>query len=522
MHGAGETMGRRGKKLEDWEVSLVKTMLAKGKWSKQDIHAHFSHPDRPINQARISQIASGVIHQDIPIATDAQLHAFLEKFRNRFEVQQSFFDIDPLHAVSFAERMQLKLEGVPAVTVEENDWTEFKETFNWNARARYARTMAAFANNRGGYLIFGVRDDTRQIVGMRGNNFATLDSATAAHFFDDCLSPALRWDMRQLRLGGAEVGVIYTWPAGEKPVICTKNQDDVLKAADIYYRYVGNSRRIGYPELMQILSERDRRVEQKWMQTVTLIQDIGIDSAAILDPRSGKVTGPTGTFLIDERLIPKLSFIREGEFSPKQGEPTLKLIGTLERVHPEGGDTLARVEHMPIHEREIIAAFIEGRRVLDPIAYVRQLCHIQSLWVPVYYFVSMAEKSIADVAETIKSEATSYPRRRDQQVVRLTKGIGPPKPSAQKNKPGRDRVCAKDHFDTAKAAEALMFMKAVQTLCSHEIDFSYVLQVLQSIFKTHYGVSPRLTNEIRYTATGLDYEFWGPSPGSAHAARGRS
>jgi hypothetical protein len=50
-----------GHGLEEWEVSLVMAMLATKRWSKQEIHAHFSHPARPINQARISQIASGIV-----------------------------------------------------------------------------------------------------------------------------------------------------------------------------------------------------------------------------------------------------------------------------------------------------------------------------------------------------------------------------------------------------------------------------------------------------------------------------
>lgn len=35
---------------------------------------------------------------------------------------------------------------------------EFKEQFNLAGLADYFRDVAAFANNRGGYLIFGVKD----------------------------------------------------------------------------------------------------------------------------------------------------------------------------------------------------------------------------------------------------------------------------------------------------------------------------------------------------------------------------
>ena len=35
---------------------------------------------------------------------------------------------------------------------------EFKESYNSNNNVKYGKTMAAYANNRGGYIIFGVTD----------------------------------------------------------------------------------------------------------------------------------------------------------------------------------------------------------------------------------------------------------------------------------------------------------------------------------------------------------------------------
>ena len=38
----------------------------------------------------------------------------------------------------------------------ENSHLEFKQTFNLGSGGKYARSMAAFAKNNGGYLVFGV------------------------------------------------------------------------------------------------------------------------------------------------------------------------------------------------------------------------------------------------------------------------------------------------------------------------------------------------------------------------------
>jgi len=37
----------------------------------------------------------------------------------------------------------------------ESSQLEFKESFNWLSKDKYAKSMAAFANNRGGFIIFG-------------------------------------------------------------------------------------------------------------------------------------------------------------------------------------------------------------------------------------------------------------------------------------------------------------------------------------------------------------------------------
>ena len=67
---------RAGNKLEKWEVTIVKAMLAK-KYVPQDIQAYFSRPTRSINHARISEIRDKTKHVTVRSATDEELDAFL-------------------------------------------------------------------------------------------------------------------------------------------------------------------------------------------------------------------------------------------------------------------------------------------------------------------------------------------------------------------------------------------------------------------------------------------------------------
>ena len=62
----------------------------------------------------------------------------------------------------------------------------------------------------------------------------------------------------------------------------------------------------------------------------------GIENSAVMNLTSGEVEGKSGNFLIDEELLPKLSFVKEGEFVEKAGAPALKLIGDLSGVTKVG------------------------------------------------------------------------------------------------------------------------------------------------------------------------------------------
>ena len=57
------------------------------------------------------------------------------------------------------------------VMARESGWLEFKESFNWLSKDKYAKSMAAFANNKGGYIVFGIKDQPRELTGLQSKNF---------------------------------------------------------------------------------------------------------------------------------------------------------------------------------------------------------------------------------------------------------------------------------------------------------------------------------------------------------------
>jgi predicted HTH transcriptional regulator len=157
----------------------------------------------------------------------------------------------------------------------ESTWVEFKESFNWNSKDKYAKTMVSFANNRGGFIVFGVRNKPRELVGLTNDNFETFDEARITEYLNSVLSPEIQFEKFIMEFKDKKVGIIYTNVCENKPVICIKNDND-LKEAEIYYRYNGRSEKIKFPEFREIIEEIRIKEERKW-------QDL-LKSISLADP----------------------------------------------------------------------------------------------------------------------------------------------------------------------------------------------------------------------------------------------
>ena len=66
--------------ITDQEISLIKAMLRRG-MEKTTIQAYFTHPDRPVNYGRISNIEDDTYGPKIVAASDDELDRFLEDWR---------------------------------------------------------------------------------------------------------------------------------------------------------------------------------------------------------------------------------------------------------------------------------------------------------------------------------------------------------------------------------------------------------------------------------------------------------
>lgn len=212
---------------------------------------------------------------------------------------------------------------------------EFKEQFNFAGLAEYLRDFAAFANNRGGYIIFGVKDTPRVLTGMSeksANQFEKIDPERISGFVLDIFSADICWEQASFDVEGLLFGVFHIYEAATKPVIATKDEgkDQLIKNGDVYYRYGGRTQRIQHAELESIISKRVEQNNRHWLDLMSKIGRAGPANAAILDTERALIEKDDDRVLVlDEGLAEKLKFIKEGEFVERGGAPALKLVGDV-------------------------------------------------------------------------------------------------------------------------------------------------------------------------------------------------
>ena len=237
----------------------------------------------------------------------------------------------------------------------ECSWLEFKESFNYGSFDKYVKTMAAFANNKGGYLVFGVKDKPKDLIGLNDNTFDNLEPTRLSNILNSTFSPEINWNCSIKRINNLKIGLIYVYESSEKPVIAKTNNKDI-KEGSIYYRYHGSSENIKYSELISLLNSEKEKEKRQWLKLFTKINKAGISNIGLLDLKTGEISETNGTYYINEDLIKEINFIKEGKFTEIDGDPALKLIG---KVKPINVITSSKeIFHKSISSLDLITTFL--------------------------------------------------------------------------------------------------------------------------------------------------------------------
>lgn len=312
------------------------------------------------------------------------------------------------------------------VISRESTSLEFKESFGWASLPKYLKTSAAYANAKGGYIVFGIANQPHRLCGLSGAHlklFEDIDPERMSGNFNEHFAPEIEWTIQESELQGKVFGLLYIHEAGDKPVVCTKNAGKELKESDIYYRYRGRSDRIKYPELRAILEVKRETEQRLWMQHLENIARVGVREAGIFDLHTGSVTGSGGSFLIDESLLSQLSLIKEGEFSVVKGKPTLKLIG---HVEPLAGSVIGTAKKQIVRTKgirtaDIVLSTLNYENVPEPAEYTKQICFESTAFLPIYYFIKKSGMTLDETVEMLEGVVSRSATRR-RLIERLKSG----------------------------------------------------------------------------------------------------
>ena len=428
--------------LEDWEVALIRSMLKTGEFSKQQIVAYFSRPERSVNQGRISEIESDhERYRGIEAAPEASLTSFLEDWQKIRFPEAPKFPPGPVHPQTLAARFPKRAGKPLRLSAGETSQVEGKEGFNWGSRQEYCRTLAGMANNDGGYLLLGIKDGTFEVVGIATDRMEKFDLKRANEFVTRSFNQALEIEKSQFEIEGKTIGVLYVHASRSKPVIC-KVDGGGLFSGDIYYRYPGETRRIQAPELENILRDRDSRAGNRVLNLVGTLAETGAQNAAVINLRSGEVEGDRGRFMIEESLLDKIKFITEGKLDEAEGSPTLRVVG---EVQPVGDGVVAIRQSVvgSITEVHICDAFLYQKCQYEPKAYIQAQTHLQPLWLPIFFFASIAKLDLNTLVDVIRSSESPYAQRIEKHVERVIDGRHPAGVAGRKygsNRIGRAQI----------------------------------------------------------------------------------
>lgn len=402
------------------------------------------------------------------------------------------------------------------IGTNESITVEYKESFGWKSLSEYLKAMASFANRDGGYIIFGVKDKPHELLGLQGNaleRFTNIDNQVWTTNLKEYFSPEIVWEKCIHTFDGKQYGIIYTYSAKEKPVICKKDADELRKAA-IYYRYNSQNSEIDYPELYSIIEAEKQKINELWMKTIRQIGDTGIVKTAILDLRKGKITGANTTLYIDENLLNEIEFVQEGSFVETGGNPALKVVGQVQTVVGAQKVIVEQECNKAINADEIIKSFITQERVNNPLEFIKQICYQNTGNMPIYYYLLLAEKSNDEGIEYINNVPINsmskdlLKRRINNREVKFNRIPNNTTYVAKRKKEYIQAICDKNLIIPSVEIELKYCLDAICAMEPKQISQhkDYIFNILYEIYSTYFNSQPfsAIKSKFRYALCWMD------------------
>lgn len=422
----------------------------------------------------------------------------------------------PLSDISLSRIFKKSTRNPNLIGTNEGTTIEYKESFGWKSLSDYLKAMASFANREGGYIIFGVKDKPHELLGLQDQaleRFTNIDNQEWTTNLKEHFAPEIVWEKTIYNFEEKKYGIIYTYSAKEKPVICKKDAGELRKAA-IYYRYNSQNSEIEYPELHSIIEQEKQKINEQWMKTIRQIGDTGIVKTAILDLQSGKMTGANTTLYIDENLLNDIEFVQEGSFVETGGNPALKVVGQVQTVVGAQRVIVEQECNKAINADEIIKSFITQENVNNPLEFIKQICYQSTGNMPVYYYLSLANKSndegISFIDEVpINSMSKDLLKRRiNNREVKFGRLPNNTSVVTKAKKAYIQAILEHNLIIPSTEIELKYCLIAIRAMEPTQISEhkDYILNILYEIYSTYFNSQPfsSIKSDFRYTLCWVD------------------
>ncbi|MCM0032075.1 AlbA family DNA-binding domain-containing protein [Sandarakinorhabdus limnophila] len=511
-------MARRS--ITEEEISLIKAMLARGMKNK-DIQFYFNRQDRAVNSGRISGIRDRSYGPEVPTASDESLSAFIANFASpALAAPGIVVETAPAAPLDAMDEKVLRsffaeASGAWHCTVGETDEFECKEGFSLRNFSKPLRTIAGYANNRGGYLFFGVKDKPLgfAVCGLADDRFTNTDQNKFSQTIRSVLEPTPRFRVASLKLDAMTVGVIHVEPHSAKPVIASKTEGDVVEGA-IYYRYPGETKAICYADLRAILDERDQRSREAILPMVQRLLELGPKDAMVANLADGQLEGGQRPIIIDQQLVERIKFIRDGQFDEVDGAETLRLVGDVSPVDLSSLTTIKTVR-TELTEESIVRNFVGRVLVEEPLAYVRQASHEQSFLLPLFYYLHLAGQSREGAIADLQAHRNAKPNTAKEIVRRLKRQRTLFVAAGGKRLATLNQIREQSVGEIKSASQAKAVMDAITGIAEGDSEiFEYANGLVNQALE-FWGTDRSLVSYLRKAASRLDELVYGPQVADA-------
>lgn len=239
------------------EIAFVKSRAAYG-LSTNYVFSFLLYPGRELTRACISEIRQGKIGSEVDPMTDEEANSFMQTKIAEIGTSPDIVTYGPLSSYHIGQQLGWVLRAGGDLLRDETQEIEFKIDIE-SSREKlfaYAKTMAAFANNKGGHIIFGV-NDAREPVGIESDKFLNFDWDRLSLICAENFQPNVIWDRVIFEFSGCNLGAIYSHPSDQIPIIAMRDSGKSIKKGNVYFRYRGFTKPIEPLDLFELLRRRD-------------------------------------------------------------------------------------------------------------------------------------------------------------------------------------------------------------------------------------------------------------------------